>query len=318
MCVPLFFFLGGYGVYVRWSKGQFSVKKSVVALYKSYWKVFLVFVPIAYCFFARTGPDINVLCTRYAVTDKKELAASLLSGFIGYRHTINSEWWFFLCYLLALPLGACFCGAMRRSGGFWRDMLLVVGLDLFFANIYPHLPELPALQALDENVFYSAFKSDGGKYLGSFFAGIVFAKHGAMGALKEMLGKTPFPRAVCVLGCAGVFCAYCLVTKNATLLYTPALAAFLSVFFDRTGWLKRAACFLGRHSTNMWLIHSFYCYYFLEATKLVYCTTNVWVDYLVLTAMTLASSVLLEQFWKYAGKAWSRLAAGRDKTKQPV
>lgn len=40
ICVSIFFFLGGYGLYIRWKSSKLSVSGSIIDLYKSYWKVF--------------------------------------------------------------------------------------------------------------------------------------------------------------------------------------------------------------------------------------------------------------------------------------
>lgn len=312
MCVPIFFFLGGYGLYMQWSEGRLSVKKHIVSLYKVYWKMFLVFVPIAYLFFARTGADINELCTRFVITSKKDLITTLVSNFTGLRYTINNEWWFFRYYVFALPLGACFCSVIQNSRSFWRDFFLVVCLEVFFSTILPDLSELPAFQAIRNNLFYIIFKDDGHNFIGAFFAGIVFAKYGGIGLLKNEIGKVRFKRPLCLFGCFVIFwCFGYSVGAGGMLLYTPLLVVFVSVFFDGLMPLRRLLGFLGKHSTNMWLIHTFFCYYFLEATKLVYCTTSVWIDLLILTAMSLAGSVLLELFWKYAEKGWLALTARR-------
>lgn len=50
-CVPLFFFLGGYGLYMRMQKSGFSLWQSILKLYKAYWKVFFIFVPVGIVFF---------------------------------------------------------------------------------------------------------------------------------------------------------------------------------------------------------------------------------------------------------------------------
>lgn len=316
MCVPVFFFLAGYGLYAQWSAGRLSVKNRIVSLYKAYWKVFLIFVPVAYLFFARSG-GINPLCTRYVVTSWKETLKVVAANFVGYRSSLNSEWWFFRYFIFGLPLGACFCAAIRKDRSFWKDILFVVLIDVFLRSILPNLEQLPGFGSIGSNVFFQVFNTSGRGYFGAFFEGIVFAKYDGIRIVKDEIRKVWFKRALSVFGCFVLYVCYSSSPgRNGVLLYTPLLIAFLSVLIQGLGPLERLLAFLGRHSTNMWLIHTFYCYYFLEATKLVYCTSNVWVDLLVLTAMSLASSVLLELLWKYAGRGWT--AARRRLSARPL
>lgn len=321
MCVPLFFFLAGYGLYAQWSAGRLSVKKRIVALYKTYWRVFLIFVPVAYVFFARSGGDINPLCTRYTVTSWAETLKTVVFNFVGYQSTLNSEWWFFRYFIFGLPLGVCFCAAIRKDRSFWKDMILVALIDMFLRNILPDLGQLPGFGSIGSNVFYYVFNTSGRRYFAALFEGIVFAKYDGIRIIKDEICKVWFKRPLCVFGCFVLFLCYSFTPGNAgVLFYTPLLIAFVSVFVQGLGPLERLLAFLGKHSTNMWLIHTFYCYYFLEATKLVYCTGSVWVDFLVLTAMSLASSVLLELFWRYAGRGWTavRRRLSRRQPRQPA
>lgn len=55
--------------------------------------------------------------------------------------------------------------------------------------------------------------------------------------------------------------------------------------------------FLGKHSTNMWLTHSFYCYYFWFTVKLVYASQNAIIDYIILFGMSLLTSLIVNKFY---------------------
>ena len=52
LCVPIFMFLGGYGLYKQWESGHNSFFKYIRRQYVQYWKVFVVFVPIGFVFFS--------------------------------------------------------------------------------------------------------------------------------------------------------------------------------------------------------------------------------------------------------------------------
>ena len=48
ICVSLFFFIGGYGTYLSYAGKEFDIVGKLKKLYISYWKVFVVFIPLAF------------------------------------------------------------------------------------------------------------------------------------------------------------------------------------------------------------------------------------------------------------------------------
>ena len=53
-------------------------------------------------------------------------------------------------------------------------------------------------------------------------------------------------------------------------------------------------------STNMWLIHTFFCYYFGVTAKIVAAPRYAIPALIILFAMSYAASVLVDKFWKKA------------------
>ena len=309
VCVPLFFFLGGYGLYKRRQAGSFRLLDAVFSLYKQYWRVFVIFVPLAFLFFARPANTMPAFSVRYVIDSPRQFFIDLLGNLFGYKATFNSEWWFFGAYLCTLPLGCLFCRAIRRHESFLGDIFLVFVIDILTQNIFPALAGTTVFSGLNSNLyFYRFFELN--KHAAPFFAGIVFAKYDGLAAIKRRLEAVPCRGLAALAGTAAVLLCRAYVTTDrasADVVLVPLLTAFLSALFDSLAAVKDAFVFLGRHSTNMWLIHTFYCYYFLEFTRLVYCTHIVWVDLAVLLALSLWTSVLLELLYRYAGMLWQRI-----------
>lgn len=68
ICVSIFFFLGGYGMMKSYQVEKLDLIGKLKGLYKTYWEVFCVFIPIAFIFFSDqpiycANEDI---CFRYA------------------------------------------------------------------------------------------------------------------------------------------------------------------------------------------------------------------------------------------------------------
>ncbi len=311
ICVPMFFFLGGYGLYKRWEAGQFRLLDTILDLYKRYWRVFFIFVPVAFLFFARGTDVMNEFCARYIITTPKQFWTDILTNLAGYAATFNSEWWFFGSYLCVLPLGCLFCMGTKRHRSFLADLFLVFLIHILTQGVFPGLAALPALSGLNSDLFFCRFLEIN-KFAPVFFCGIVFAKYDGIARIKDCLGQSLLRLPIAMVGALAVFyCrAYVMADVNgADVVLVPLFTAFVSALFDGLGALKQGFSFLGRHSTNMWLVHSFYCYYFLEVTKLVYCTRSVLADLLILTGLSLGTSVALDFFYDRLG----RLVRRREK-----
>ncbi len=51
ICVPIFFFLAGYGLYLQTRRDGFRLEMRILAVYTQYWKIFFIFIPIGFLFF---------------------------------------------------------------------------------------------------------------------------------------------------------------------------------------------------------------------------------------------------------------------------
>lgn len=310
VCVPMFFFLGGYGLCKRRRAGQFRLTDAVWQLYKKYWRVFVIFVPLGLLFFAQGQDALRPFCVRFQYDSPKQLFVNLLGSFLGYKTDFNSEWWFLAAYLCALPLGLLFLRLIRRHRSFLTDMCLVCGIDILTQGVFPGLARVSALSGLNSNLYFFRFCLLN-KYSVCFFAGIVFAKYDMIALLKRRVLACPLPGLAALAGTAAALLCRIYVfadVVNADIVLTPALTVFLSVLLDRLQPVRSGMIFVGRRSTDMWLTHSFFCYYFLPFTRLVYCTRSVWFDWAVLIALSLGTSILLEAFYTGLGHLLRRLS----------
>lgn len=203
-CVSLYFFLGGYGLFIRWRRRELRVADSVFTLYKAYWKVFAIFIPAGYLLFSRSGEGINPLCTWFVINDAESLITTIVSNLTGWSSSLNGEWWFFGSYLCAIPMGYLFCCAIQRRQNLWVDLFLVFGIDILISGFFPSVARVEAFAPLAANVYYSRFLMITGM-ASTFFAGIVSAKYDLMRRLKVLLCETPLSLPLCCLGTAVLY-----------------------------------------------------------------------------------------------------------------
>ena len=83
-----------------------------------------------------------------------------------------------------------------------------------------------------------------------------------------------------------------------TILMTPLFIYLFVVFFRLIGKANKVFLSFGKHSMNMWLIHSFFCYYYFQKEMLMV-SDNAVADYVLLVAVSVVSSMGVDWVWGY-------------------
>lgn len=100
------------------------------------------------------------------------------------------------------------------------------------------------------------------------------------------------------------------IGDSADFAYIPILIVMSRFLLQRLHFLKRILARIGRQSTNMWLIHSFFCYYFYPVVRIVVAPRWAISSLLVLIVLTYGASVGVTQFWMMVGRIWNE---GKEK-----
>lgn len=310
----LYMFLGGYGLYascVSCKNGTVQIKntlyRKITGLYLAYWKVFFIFVPIGFLFFGRQPQYCGswIQCTRFI----EHSFLVTISDLFGVTNYINSEWWFFRTYLFALFEGFIFIELFKNKNNLYRECAAVIIWNILISQFFPALTSLPSFYGVSSNIWYqNLFMIN--EYASNFFVGIVFAKYDIFTSWKQMFETRKKVEKILI----SLFAIACIiylkvytVPDSFDLLLAPFFVIACITFVEETGIFKKILTFFGKHSTNMWLIHSFYCYYFYFFVKLVYGLKNAVASMLILILLSLGSSILINLFWKGVRRGYSFL-----------
>lgn len=306
ICISLFFFLGGYGHFIRRKSSSIHIISEIMSLYRRYWKVFIIFIPVGILFFANGEAELNVFCIRYVFNSKREMISTILSDFMGWTSILNREWWFFKSYICAMILGYLYCEFTEKNNQFWKDIFYVFVLDILIKGVFPSIAKTEEFSSLANNVYYKEFFMIN-SHSPAYFAGIVFAKYNGIGWIRKQIQQVSYPTIFSILGLCVLYWARSYIFYDSVdIVCCVFMTAMLTVCFNKCNGIKGVFVYLGKHSTNIWLIHSFYCYYFLEIANLVYLTRNVWVDLLILLLLSLVSSIGLEWFYSLLGRRFRK------------
>lgn len=274
-CVPIYIFLGGYGLAVtcRNSRGQMHNGRRVLSLMVNFWTVCLIFIPIG-CILR---PEIY-----------PESLSLLLLNLTGICWNYNFAWWFLLPYaLLTLFSQPIIKGLFAAKT--WPTVIIMLGLlalhvwayeakDTIF--IYYNSPMRIIITMLD--CCYMLF---------TFCMGVLFVKYQWLEALREKLNKQPRLLLAAVLV---LLCVVKMLLGGSRLLDLPFILLIIPLLLSvglQSTLIAPALQYLGKHSTNVWLTHYFFCFAFFGAA--IYVLRFPLVILMALLAVSLASSYII-------------------------
>ena len=307
LCVGIFMFLGGYGLFCSYSSarkdpsgekaGAFFLKR-IIRIYKGYWKVFLIFIPIGFLFFSDQTP----------ITQDQYIAGvfsnfqikPVISNFVLMVSTINREWWFYRTYLFAVFLGLIFIQVFKNRKNIYVEFFTVA---LFLMITRGPLPYLAAKEGMGLNgTFWYSNLLAIDDCAAAIMAGVIFAKYDIFKSWKKLFEKFTRPEKLVISLLSIVLLAY--VRTFILPIYTEAITVpvFITALMLITDSFKPVGAtfaFLGRFSTNIWLTHTFYCYYFTPVAKFIYKFDSPIAAFLITLALSLVTAILLDIFWKY-------------------
>lgn len=262
ICVSIFFFLSGYGIYKSSLNKKVDIIKRIKKLYKTYWKVFVIFIPIAFLLFRNQSGS---LWHQYSSFDLTEF----IKNFIGISSSYNREWWFLISYIWVL---LCFpiIKSILLRGGVKRNICLIILVEILFADIFPSIVKIECLEGLKSNFFYKTFFCQT-VYSTSFWMGCEFAKDSLFEKVwwEAQKNKLLNPLLDCIYIGIMIFLRNTVWGNDIDLIICPILIIVSLDLIKKGERLQSVFCNLGKHSTNMWLIHTFFCYYFIPVAKFI-------------------------------------------------
>lgn len=285
ICVAMFVFMTGYGMWVSYESHKKKttmsnyIKKRMVTLMTGFLIIFVVTEILA----IPTGRFIEV-----------------------YGHDFRSVVYMIidalgLAKLLGTPL---FCLT-------WWYMSLAIVLIMIFPFVHSIMEKYQWVVVVASIIVPRACgfgqSTDLFRYLLAYTLGMYFAQHDLLARIKEkfmeqnVVGKL-LSLIVSLIGLAVIIkCRQNAWIGWKYLDFWDGFAAMyvivLSYIYILNGkWIVKGLGFLGKHSMNIFLIHSFYRDVFFH--KFTYSFYYAWLDYIVLMAISLVTSIVLEWFKK--------------------
>lgn len=305
ICVPLFFFLGGYGVYRKYVGKKYDIVERLKKLYFAYWKVFLIFIPIGFIFFSTqdnycADPFIR---SRFATFSSREL----FSNFLGITATYNREWWFLASYAFALMTFPLIRAIIDRYSAKTNIFIAIIA-TILVVSIFPGLGKNESLGILNNNILYRKLFCQIAPYASCFWMGAVVARNRLLERLNYSMKKNGLlnPIVDIIVWWMIVILRQNELGSTFDIFFIPVLTVVTIDLVNRVKTIKKGIAFFGKQSTNMWLIHTFFCFYFGAVSKIVTFTQNAILSLITLMAMSCVAGILVDLFWKGIGLGYNK------------
>ncbi len=277
VCVAIFVVLSGYGInesYKRYNGSDSSfVATHLIKLMKQYWFIFIIFVPLG--FLCGENPfDVygrNLIGFAYFILDFLGLKALFNTS------TMNQTWWYM------------------------ETVIVLYAAFPILRKLCRHIPVFVLAAAFVPLVIYSYF-CDGSYdncreifWIFPFLVGIILSQNDVLNRFSAVLSRKY--TSVCLL-CILTFIIMTAVRSYfgviADTFYAISIIAFAKATVCRIKYVNSFFGYMGYHSANIFMMHSFlYCYY-VPIKQLLFVVNNGIFNYIVLIIECVAVSDYLE------------------------
>ena len=285
ICVAMFVFMTGYGMWVSYESQKKKttmsnyIKKRMVTLMTGFLIIFVVTEILA----IPTGRFIEVYGHDFRSVVYMIIDALGLAKLLG-TPLFCLTWWYMSLAIVLIMIFPFVHSIMEKYQWVVDDASIIVPRACGFGQ-----------------------STDLFRYLLAYTLGMYFAQHDLLARIKEkfmeqnVAGKL-LSLIVSLIGLAVIIkCRQNAWIGWKYLDFWDGFAAMyvivLSYIYILNGkWIVKGLGFLGKHSMNIFLIHSFYRDVFFH--KFTYSFYYAWLDYIVLMAISLVTSIVLEWFKK--------------------
>lgn len=290
ICVAMYLFLSGYGLCISAARRErFTIRDSIKKMMKfltNYWVVFIIFVPIGLIWFRGNGGyHLSIV--------------EFISNFFTLSSSYNMEWWFVRLYIELLLLFPLIKQLLK--GGIVSSLATSLGIYILSIGMEVIVIKTPQLHFLKENYIYKDIMNVLFWQM-VFCMGYIAAKFKVFNNINrkitsKRLDKNAFYIAIIlVIICFRIeFSSICKIIGKGNATYIDFILApiFILVCTNLIQRFKSKNVFLvlGKHSTNIWLTHTFFCFYYLQ--RVIFLPKLSILILIWLAAISLVTSLLI-------------------------
>lgn len=280
LCVPMYLFMSGYGLYISWKKNNhMRPLRRVLLLYLNFWLIFAVFIGLA-CWLEPSAYPGSL--------------STFIINITAWNPTYNGEWWFLFPYIILVFIAPLLFPLIARS----HSLLVFLVSGFIYLGVYCII-KFNQGSLIDHRLFYNPLLVLNCSF--SFITGSLCAKNNIFGKVTGVLNiltaRSPITVQFTLLL---LLCLLFVVQAALPVSIFGTLFSFIFMFafinLCRPAWLDRFLTLMGKQSTNMWLIHTFFCYYLFA--PFIYSFTYPPIIFLITLALSYASGLCIDLAYK--------------------
>lgn len=284
ICVAIFFLLAGYGIYKQYQKNNsLNLKQKILSLYKRYWQVLFIIILLSLVL-KSFKLDLSLL--------------TLLGNISALNITYSGEWWFLIVYIIFTLMSPIIIKIIDNKH-------LNIGYNFFFLMLYNTfvVPICFHIFALDPLIKYAkttiyANTIQGIFYLPSYICGLLLAKYKIFDIIKNKCTKNYLYLLGTFILIVIIFITRNFIGPMYDFVYATAIIiSFIILINYCCPFFKKILVSIGNESTNIWLIHSFYCYVWCQ--KFIFMPRYSILIFLLLLLISYLSSIIINNIYKY-------------------
>lgn len=291
--VPFFLILSGYGMHRIFKRG-FDKNRwgRILKIYSHWWLALLIFTSL--------GVFFNIKPYYVNIQD-------VLSNYTAFHTTWYTEGWFLLPYMgLTLLSPIIFNFTDKFKPLFVLGTVFLLGLATSFI-----------ISKYSNEYLYSY------QYLYNIFLVVHLLPSFVFGAMMDRIGVVRLPQNILpqnimikswllYILLITLVIARCVISS--AVVWGPAYAClFILIFLSFKRWtiIDRVLEYFGNHSLNIWLTHTWFCYYLFHDQ--IYSLKYSIVIYIVVILLSLVSSYLINYILSILGKGYNMIILKYEK-----
>lgn len=265
-CVAIYCFCSGYGLMYNYTRDRESFNKRntkrILNLYIKYWIIFLIFV-------------------------------ILIGTFILKKPGYNGAWWFFTTYILLIITSKAINEIILRRNNI---LILICSLIFYFVAYIQRIKVPIILDSELANYILRQISLYGTSQL-PFIVGAIFQKNRIYSYLSYRMGRYRYKNTILYLTVLGMIIFHGFIETLFIAVFTGIIFICCFNLIDKKEDISKFFQYMGKHSTNLWLIHMFIYMTFFK--KYIYALKYPVLIYLWLVLICLIISCMINKIEKY-------------------
>lgn len=213
-----------------------------------------------------------------------------IENFIAWKTSYNWEWWFIFPYVLLICVSNILFACIRRWNFFTSFLFSCVVYVISYWVISAYKSRL-----LESYALFNFFEFL--RMLCSFMWGALFVKYDLFQRIKKVVNLNVYGNNVLMsIILVSAFLLRAMIPIHAASVFFMVIFACCFYMMKKSPYVESFFMLMGKHSTNIWLVHTFFCYYYFH--DFIYGLKYPILIYILTLGLSVISSVVINKLYQ--------------------